>query len=155
VDDLSLQERFAPEGRCFGCGPANTQGLRIRSFEAEDGSVVAEWQARPEHEAFDGYVNGGILGALIDCHSNWTAIAALMRSGWATSAPSTVTAELSVRFRRPTSSTAPLRLIGRPVEVAPDRVTVETEVEAAGVVTARGRAVFVPVGEGHPAYGRW
>jgi acyl-coenzyme A thioesterase PaaI-like protein len=152
---LSLQERLAPEGRCFGCGPANELGLRIRSFEADDGTVVAEWQARPEHEAFDGFVNGGILGTLIDCHSNWTAIAALMASGWATAAPSTVTADLSVRFRRPTPSAEPLRLVGRAVEVAPDRVTVETSVEAGGEVKARGRATFVPVKPDHPAYGRW
>lgn len=155
MDGPSLQERFAPEGRCFGCGPMNKDGLRIRSFAADDRTVVAEWHARPEHEAFDGYVNGGILGTLIDCHSNWTAIAALQAAGWATDAPSTVTSELSVRFRRPTPSDRPLWLTGRPVEVAPDRVAVETEVEVDGVVTARGRAVFVPVGPGHPAYGRW
>lgn len=155
MDARSLQERFAPEGRCFGCGPANELGLRIQSREAGDGTVVAEWQARPEHEAFDGYINGGILGTLIDCHSNWTAIAALQAAGWANAAPSTVTSEMSVRFRRPTPSSGPLRLVGRAVEVAPDRVTVETSVEAGGEVTARGRAVFVPVGPGHPAFGRW
>ena len=155
VDGPSLQERFAPEGRCFGCGPQNDEGLRIRSFQAEDGSVVAEWQARPEHEAFEGYLNGGVIGALIDCHSNWTAIAALMAAGWAAAAPSTVTSEYSVRFRKPTPSDRPLRLVGRPVEVAPDRVAVETSVEVDGVVTARGRAVFVPVAPSHPAYGRW
>jgi uncharacterized protein (TIGR00369 family) len=155
VNNQSLQERHAPDGRCFGCGPKNKQGLRIRSFEAGDGTVVAEWQARPEHEAFEGYVNGGVIGTLIDCHSNWTAIATLMASGWATDAPSTVTAEIAVRFRRPTPSDRPLRLVGRAVEVAPDRVAVETEIEVDGVVTARGRAVFVPVGPGHPAYGRW
>ena len=155
VGGPSLQERFAPEGRCFGCGPANDLGLQIKSFEAGDGTVVAEWRARPEHEAFDGYVNGGILGTLIDCHSNWTAISALMASGWATAAPSTVTADLSVRFRRPTPSTRPLRLVGRAVEVAPDRVTVETSIEVDGEVTARGRATFVPVKADHPAFGRW
>lgn len=155
MDAPSLQERFAPQGRCFGCGPANELGLRIQSRDAGDGTVVADWQARPEHEAFDGYVNGGILGTLIDCHSNWTAIAALQAAGWATDAPSTVTSELTVRFRRPTPSGRPLHLIGRAVEVAPDRVSVETSVEVDGVVTARGQAVFVPVGPGHPAYGRW
>jgi acyl-coenzyme A thioesterase PaaI-like protein len=155
MDGPSLQERFAPDGSCFGCGPRNEAGLRIRSFEAGDGTVIAGWQPRPEHEAFDGYVNGGILGTLIDCHSNWTAIAALMAAGWAEEAPSTVTSELSVRFRRPTPSGGVLRLVGRPVEVAPDRVAVETSVEVDGVVTARGRAVFVPVGPAHPAYGRW
>jgi acyl-coenzyme A thioesterase PaaI-like protein len=155
MDGSSLQQRFAPEGRCFGCGPKNEKGLRIRSFQAGDGTVVAEWQPGPEHEAFDGYVNGGILGTLIDCHSNWTAIAALMAAGWAEEAPSTVTSEYSVRFRRPTPSGGPLMLVGRAIEVAPDRVAVETSVEVEGVVTARGRAVFVPVGPGHPAYGRW
>ena len=155
MDSRSLQERFAPKGRCFGCGPANGLGLRIQSREAGDGTVVAEWQARPEHEAFDGYINGGILGTLIDCHSNWTAIAALQAAGWASDAPSTVTAELTVRFRRPTPSARPIRLVGRAMEVAPDRVSVETSVEVDGVVTARGQAVFVPVGPGHPAYGRW
>jgi acyl-coenzyme A thioesterase PaaI-like protein len=155
VNGLSLQERYAPEGRCFGCGPKNVQGLRIRSFEQDDGTVVADWQPRPEHEAFDGYVNGGILGTLIDCHSNWTGVAALLRRTPSDVAPSTVTAEYSVRFRRPTPSDRPFRLTGRAVDVAEDRVTVETSVEVDGTVTATGRATFVAVGPGHPAFGRW
>jgi uncharacterized protein (TIGR00369 family) len=151
----SLQERYAPEGHCFGCGPRNELGLRIRSFEQADGSVVAEWQARPEHEAFDGVVNGGILGTLVDCHSNWTGIAALMRQSGASEAPSTVTSELTIRYRRPTPSDRPIRLVGRAVEVEDRRVVVETTVESSGEVTASGRATFVAVGPGHPAYGRW
>jgi acyl-coenzyme A thioesterase PaaI-like protein len=154
-DGTSLQERFAPEGQCFGCGPANELGLRIRSFEAEDGTVIADWQPRPEHEAFDGFVNGGILGTLIDCHSNWTAIAALLARGRGSVAPSTVTAEYSVRFRRPTPSDRALRLVGRAVDVAGDRVTVETTIEVDGVATSIGRATFVAVKPGHPAFGRW
>src|SRR5712692_12083894 len=102
MDRQSLQVRYAPKGRCFGCGPANDLGLQIQSFEQEDGSVAATWQARPEHEAFDGFVNGGILGTLIDCHSNWTAVAALLDRDGGHVAPSSVTAHLSVRFRRPT-----------------------------------------------------
>jgi acyl-coenzyme A thioesterase PaaI-like protein len=155
MDDPSLQERHAPEGRCFGCGPRNADGLRIRSFEAPDGSVVADWQPRTEHEAFDGFLNGGVIGTLIDCHSNWTAIAALLERSGATEAPSTVTAEYEVKFRRPTPSDRPLRLIGRALEVADDRATVETTLEVDGVVTATGRAMFVAVKPGHPAYGRW
>ena len=151
----SLQERFAPDGRCFGCGPANPLGLRIQSFEAGDDTVVADWQARPEHGAFDGYVNGGILGTLIDCHSNWTAVAALLARDGGAVAPSTVTAEFVVRFRRPTPSDRPLRVIGRAIEVAYDRVTVETTIEVDGATTASGRATFVSVKPGHPAFGRW
>ena len=155
MDGPSLQERFAPDGRCFGCGPTNEHGLRIRSFEAGDGTVVTEWQPRREHEAFDGYVNGGIIGTLIDCHSNWTAIAALLERSGATEAPSTVTAEYAVRFRRPTPSDRPLRLVGRAVDVGEDQATVETTVEVDGDVTATGRATFVAVKPEHPAYGRW
>jgi acyl-coenzyme A thioesterase PaaI-like protein len=116
---------------------------------------VAEWQPRPEHEAFDGYVNGGILGTLIDCHSNWTAIQALLAKSGAREAPSTVTAEYSVQFLKPTPSDQPLRLIGRTVEVRNDRVTVETTIQVDEVTTAKGRATFVAVQPGHPAYGRW
>jgi acyl-coenzyme A thioesterase PaaI-like protein len=151
----SLQERLAPEGRCFGCGPTNPQGLRLRSFERPDGTVVADWTPRPEHEAFPGFLNGGILGTLVDCHSNWTAIAAMVAARQADAAPSTVTAELAVRYRRPTPSDRPVRLVGRVVELAADRATVETTVESDGVVTATGRATFVAVGPGHPAFGRW
>ena len=155
VDLQSLQLRYAPEGRCFGCGPKNEDGLRIRSYDAGDGTVVTTWQPRPEHEAFDGFVNGGILGTLIDCHSNWTAINALLAKSGASDAPSTVTAEYSVQFLKPTPSDQPLRLIGRAVEVRNDRVTVETTVNVDEHTTARGRATFVAVGPGHPAYGRW
>jgi uncharacterized protein (TIGR00369 family) len=155
VDEPSLQERYAPAGRCFGCGPANELGLRIRSFRDADGSVVATWHARPEHEAFDGFVNGGILGTLIDCHSNWTAVSALLQRDCGDVAPSSVTADLSIRFRRPTPSDRPLHLVGRVVDLAFDRVTVETSIEVDGEVTARGRATFVVVNEDHPAFGRW
>jgi len=155
VDLQSLQLRYAPEGHCFGCGPKNPDGLRIRSYDAGDGTVVTTWQPRQEHEAFDGFVNGGILGTLIDCHSNWTAINALLAKSGASAAPSTVTAEYSVQFLKPTPSDQPLRLIGRAVDVKNDRVTVETTVHVDEVVTARGRATFVAVGPGHPAYGRW
>ena len=117
--------------------------------------MVADWQPRAGHEAFDGFVNGGIIGTLIDCHSNWTAIAALLARSGADQAPSTVTAEYEVKFRRPTRSDRPLRLVGRAVEVGEDRVTVETTVEVDGIVTATGRATFVSVSPGHPAFGRW
>ena len=155
VGNTSLQERFAPEGHCFGCGPRNELGLRIRSFEQADGSVITEWRARPEHEAFDGYVNGGILGTLIDCHANWTAIAALVARSGAATAPSTVTAELNIRYRRPTPSDRPIRLLGRVVELGDGQAVVETTVESDGVIRAIGRATFVAVGPGHPAHGRW
>jgi hypothetical protein len=63
----SLQDRYAPANRCFGCGAANERRLRIKSFDSGD-KVVAEWRPEPHHEAFDGILNGGIA-ALLHCHS--------------------------------------------------------------------------------------
>lgn len=149
-----VQERYAPANRCFGCGPANPRGLRVRSFE--DGEeLVAEWTPAPHHEAFDGAVNGGVIGALFDCHSNWTAALHLMRSAGREAPPCTVTAEFHVRLLRVTPSAGPLRLRARVVESTADRATVEATVEAGGKTTASCRGVFVAVREGHPAFHRW
>jgi len=153
----SLQERYAPAGRCFGCGPANPLGLHIGSRpSAEDETVlVADFTPQPEHEAFAGVVNGGILGTLIDCHANWTAAWHLMRRRGVDRPPTTVTLEYSVGLRRPTPSGAPLSLRAWVVDDAEDRATIEVEVSSGGVVTATGRGTFVAVKPGHPAYDRW
>ncbi len=69
----SLQDRYAPNGTCFGCGPKNEGGLQVKSHARDDGTVVTTWRARMEHEAYEGALSGGIIGTLMDCHSNWTA----------------------------------------------------------------------------------
>ena len=152
-----LQDQFAPNGRCFGCGPANPAGLRIASHpsDADPSVLVARFVPGPEHEAFAGVVNGGILGTLLDCHANWTAAWTLMRTRGADRPPTTVTLEYSIRMRRPTPSDRPIDLRAWPVEVADDRATVEAEIVSDGTVTATGRGVFVAVPPGHPAYDRW
>ncbi len=152
----SLQDRYAPNNRCFGCGPANEKGLRIKSFaSASSDEVVAEWRAQPHHEAFDGILNGGIIGALLDCHSNWAATYHLMKKAGAKKAPCTVTADFHVTFKRPTPMDGPLTLRARVVESSEDRAVVDATLEANGRVTATCRGTFVAVKEGHPAYHRW
>jgi uncharacterized protein (TIGR00369 family) len=140
---------------CFGCGPANEQGLRLRSFARGDDEAVCEWQPQKHHEAFPGMLNGGIIGALIDCHANWTAAWHLMRRAGLDAPPTTVTAEYSVKFLRPTPADAPVRLTARVVEAKEDRAVVEVELAAGGKVCATGRGTFVAVKPGHPAYHRW
>ena len=100
-DTRSLQETYAPNNRCFGCGPANEQGLRIRSF-VEGDEVVARWSPQPHHQAFPGMLNGGICGALLDCHGNWTAAHRLMAERGAETPPCTVTARYAIELKRPT-----------------------------------------------------
>src|SRR5262245_22827493 len=150
----SVQERYAPSNRCFGCGPANAKGLRIRSFERGD-ELVAEWTPEPHHEAWAGAVNGGIVGALLDCHSNWAAAIHLMRQSKTETLPSTVTTKFHVKLLRVTPSNGPLTLKARVVDSKGSRATVEAEIEANGEKTATCRGVFVSVAEGHPAYHRW
>lgn len=150
----SLQETYAPHGICFGCGPANAQGLRIRSLTEGD-VVVAEWTPSSHHEAFPGMLSGGIVGTLLDCHSNWAAAHHLMQKTGADEPPCTVTAEYSVKLRRPTPSSGPVKLTARIVESGEDRAVVEASLEAGGKVCATCSGTFVAVKPGHPAYHRW
>ena len=153
----SVQERLAPQNACFGCGPANPDGLRIRSFPTggPGGELACEWSPAPHHAAFPGVLNGGIIGALLDCHMNWTAACRMMETRGAPALPCTVTAEFSVKLLRPTPTDGPVRLTARVAEEKGDTAVVEAELSAGGKLTAKGRGVFVAVKPGHPAYHRW
>ena len=150
----SLQETLAPQNRCFGCGPLNEKGLHIRSFASGD-ELVADWTPEPHHLAFEGVLNGGICGTLLDCHSNWAAAVHLMKKAGLEKLPFTVTADFHVVLKRPTPIEGPLRLRARVVESEGNRAVVEAEIEAGGKVTATCRGTFVAVKEGHPAFHRW
>lgn len=149
-----LQARYAPDSICFGCGPANPNGLHITSVPDGDG-VVAEWTPGPHHAAFPGVLNGGIIGTLLDCHCNWAAAAHFMAARDAERPPVTVTAEYTIRLRKPTPIDRPVHLFARVVEASGNRATVEGELRSGGEVTATCTGLFVAVGEGHPAHGSW
>ncbi len=154
--ELSLQERYAPHNQCFGCGPASSKGLRIRSFKQGD-VFVATFRPEDHHQAFPGVLNGGICGALLDCHSNWAACATIMEATGASIPPCTVTADFAVQLKRPTPMDADVLVTARVVELSEDkkRAVVEAKLECKGKVTATCRGTFVAVEEGHPAYHRW
>jgi acyl-coenzyme A thioesterase PaaI-like protein len=152
--DTSLQETYAPHNACFGCGPANVDGLRIRSFPKGE-EVVADWRPEPHHEAFPGVLNGGIIGTLLDCHSNWTAAWALMRHAGQDHPPCTVTMDYAIKLRRPTPTKQNLHLRARVVDITDDRASIEAELSADGKIRATCRGTFIAVKPGHPAYHRW
>jgi len=154
MPDCSLQERYSPQGKCFGCGPANDRGLRLQSFVRGD-EVVAEWQPAEHHQAFPGMLNGGIIGTLLDCHSNWTAAWHLLVAGKLSAPPCTVTAEYAVKLLRPTPLDGLVRMMARPIELESDRVVVEASLVSAGKPRATCRGTFVAVRPGHPAYHQW
>ena len=154
MSEQALQDRYAPHNQCFGCGPSNEQGLRIKSVVAGD-ELVCDWTPESHHKAFEGVLNGGICGALLDCHMNWAAAHHLMLQAGADTPPCTVTADYHVKLRRPTPTDRPLRLRARVTESGEDRVLVEGSIEVDGALTATCRGTFVAVKAGHPAYHRW
>ena len=153
-DSVSLQDQFAPELVCFGCGPANEKGLRIKSF-VRGNKVFCEFEPAEHHQSFPGMMNGGIIGALLDCHMNWTAAWKLMVVNDADVPPCTVTAEYSVTFKAPTPSDGKLELESWVIESSERKAVIEATLSSAGQITASGKGTFVAVKEGHPAFHRW
>ncbi len=151
---MSLQKKYAPQSICYGCGPSNPKGLHIESFPEGD-KVVAKFKPEPHHHAFPGVVNGGIIGSLLDCHSNWTAAFHLMNKNGLSEVPCTVTADYAITLKRPTPMDQVLELKAWVVSSEGDRAVIEAELVAGGKVCATCRGTFVAVKPGHPAYHRW
>lgn len=154
ADAQSLQEKYAPNNACFGCGPANPDGVHVRSFPRGN-EVIAEWMPQPRYEAFLGVLNGGIIGTLLDCHCNWTAAYHLMRQSGEDHPPCTVTANYAIKLVRPTPTDGRVFLSARVAELSGQRATIEGTLTAGGKVCATCRGTFVAVREGHPAFHRW
>jgi len=149
----SLQERYSPSGVCFGCGPANEHGLKIRSF-LEGGRVVARWTPSPYHHAFGEFLNGGIISTVLDCHSCWAGAYPLMLEAGTKAPPATVTSSFLVEFLKPTPI-GPLLLEANVIEVSGRKAVIASSLKAHEEVTATLRGTFVAVGPKHPAARRW
>jgi acyl-coenzyme A thioesterase PaaI-like protein len=150
----SRQDTFAPNSVCFGCGPKNRKGLKVKSHPEWD-AVVADWTPQPHHVAFDRFGSGGIISVLMDCNGNWAACHSLMRRNHLSSPPGTVTSEYTVTFLKPTPIDKPWHFRARAARIQGNRVAVRGMLELNGVQTASMRGLFVAVKEGHPAYHRW
>ncbi|MGY1751894.1 PaaI family thioesterase [Blastococcus sp. SYSU D01042] len=125
----SIQERLVPELTCFGCGPANARGLRLRSFPGAEG-VEAAFEPWPEHDNGLGHLNGGIISTLLDCHSAAAVLHEADVRGWGAlpgAALPYVTAGLDVRYLRPAPLTEPVRLLA--VVTAADEAQMSVDVQ--------------------------
>ncbi|MDP6869230.1 MAG: PaaI family thioesterase [Candidatus Poseidoniaceae archaeon] len=149
-----VQRKYAPSSICFGCGPANPDGLKIDSYRIENG-LEMRFTPSSEHQAFPGMINGGIIGTLLDCHGNWAAAIALMDHNNLEQPPCTVTASYTVNLRRPTPFGKELHIVAQIEEMQNDRVKVSLSMSAGDKICATGSGLFVEVKEGHPAYHRW
>ena len=154
IGEVSMQEKFAPNSICFGCGPANEKGLKIKSYRNNEG-LEMEFETSEEHQAFPGIINGGIIGTLLDCHGNRVAAIALMDEEGGENPPCTVTASYSINLRRPTPANSKLSIKGKVIEIKGRMVKVELEMKVEEKICATGEGTFVAIKEGHPAYHRW
>lgn len=146
-------QQFYPDDHawCYGCGRLNDHGLHLESAWEGD-EVVARFTPRPEHMSIPGYVYGGLIAALIDCHAMATAAAHADRLAGRHlgdgEVPRYVTAALTVDYLHPTPLGSELVLRARVREAGRRKLVVEVALECAGRETARGDVVAVPIPEG-------
>jgi acyl-coenzyme A thioesterase PaaI-like protein len=139
---------YYPENvaHCFGCGRLNRRGHQIKTYW-EGKESITRFTPKPEHTAIPGFVYGGLLASLIDCHSTATAAAAMYRAEGremdTLPAFRFVTASLHVDYLKPTPLTGMLELRGRVREIMGRKVIVETALYANGVETVRGEVLAI------------
>jgi acyl-coenzyme A thioesterase PaaI-like protein len=147
MDQRAFQDHYPDElSHCYGCGRLNEQGLQIKSYwDGEE--TVAVFHPEPYHTAIPGYVYGGLIASLVDCHSTGTAAAAAYREEdrqMGSSPPLRfVTASLQVDYLQPVPMGAPLEIRGRIEEIKGRKVIVSSMVLAAGEICAKGRVIAV------------
>ena len=136
---------------CYGCGRLNEHGHRIKSFWDEDNpeESVAYFTPKPYHTAIPGYVYGGLLASLIDCHGTGTAAAAAYRAADrpmdTEPALRFLTGSLHVDYLKPTPMGVTLEIRGKVKEVKDRRVVIEEWIVADGITTVRGEVIAVQV----------
>lgn len=147
MTDDAFQDHYPDElAHCYGCGRLNHHGHQLKSYWDGD-ETVAHFTPESHHIAIPGYVYGGLIASLIDCHGTGTAAAAAYREaerGWDSDPPLRyVTASLHVDYLRPTPLGVPLEIRGAIEEVSGRKVVVNATVSTEGEVCARGRVVAV------------
>ena len=140
----AIQDLYPDDfSHCFGCGSKNSAGHQLKSYiEAE--SVVAHFTPSPHHTSVPGFVYGGLLASLVDCHAMATAASSEISDNIA---PRFVTAVLHVEYLKPTPLGAELEIRGRVTERSARKAIVELTVAAGGIMTVRANAVAVRIPE--------
>jgi acyl-coenzyme A thioesterase PaaI-like protein len=147
MQQAAIQDFYPDDlAQCYGCGRLNTHGLHVRSVWDGD-ETVAVLTPRSYHTAIPGYVYGGLIASLVDCHGTGSAALAAYRAAGREPGSSPplrfVTASLKVDYLRPTPMGVPLEARGRILEVKPRKVVVDITVSANGEACARGNVVAV------------
>ncbi len=143
---------FYPDdlAQCYGCGTLNEHGLQIKSYWDGD-QTVCHYTPRPYHTAVPGYVYGGLLASLIDCHCTGTAAAAAARAEDRAidSDPPLrfVTASLKIDYLKPTPLGVRLEIRANVTEIKGRKVVMTATLAVEGTVTVRGEVIAIRVPE--------
>jgi acyl-coenzyme A thioesterase PaaI-like protein len=149
MTEKSFQDHYPDSlAHCYGCGTLNEHGHQVKSYWDGDESVC-HFLPRPYHIAIPGYVYGGLLASLIDCHGTGTAAAAGYRAEQRgmDSLPALryLTASLHVDYLKPTPLGGELEVRGRVKEIKGRKVVIQEWILAGGITTVRGELVAVQV----------
>lgn len=153
MSDIAVQDTYPDDtARCYGCGRLNTEGHRLRTFSTgEDGTTETRFTPKPYHTAIPGYVYGGLLASLVDCHGTgsaaWAAYRAEGRAPDSDPPLRYVTASLRVDYLKPTPLGPELVLRGTPLEAKGRKVVVAVSLTADGIECVRGEVVAVRMPE--------
>lgn len=153
---IALQDQIAPHGVCYGCGGDNPHGLHIKSYWDEDQvHVITRHMPDDKYCGWPDLVYGGLLAMLVDCHSNWTAMAYHLRAEQADAKdPRTincVTGMLGLKYIKPTPMGVELTLRAWVEGPVARKSRIICEVYAGDVLTAIGDSTFVRVDAGQLA----
>lgn len=151
MQNKAVQDYYPDDvAHCYGCGRLNKHGHQIKSFWDGD-ETVAHFTPKEYHTAIPGFVYGGLIASLIDCHGTGTAALAAYRAE--NREPDTlpafrfVTASLQVDYLKPTPIGVELELRGKILEIKGRKVITEITVAANGEITVRGKVVAVQMPE--------
>ena len=155
MDQKAFQDYYPDHmAHCYGCGRLNEFGHQIKSYWDENNpqESVAYFAPKPHHTAIPGYVYGGLLASLIDCHGTGTASAAAYREADRPmdSEPAFrfLTGSLHVDYLKPTPLGVTLEIRGKVKEVSGRRIVIEEWIVANGITTVRGEVHAVQVPDG-------
>lgn len=146
----AFQDNYPDDlAHCYGCGKNNDNGHQLKSYWIEnENKTIAHFTPKPYHTAIPGFVYGGLLASLIDCHGTGSASAMAVRNATDSSQIQRfVTGSLNVSYLAPTPITEELELIGTFLEIKERKITLEITLTANGVLCAKGTVIAIKMPE--------
>ncbi|GAB6190621.1 PaaI family thioesterase [Desulfocastanea catecholica] len=145
MSETAIQDLYREEyAHCYGCGRNNQHGLHLKSYWDGDECVCRHTPGPDYTGGVPGFLYGGMIASLIDCHGAATAAAAKAQES-GEPVGRFVTASLAVDFARPTPLGIELEIRGKVAEIKGRKVTVNLQVLAGETLCATGRVIMVQI----------